>query len=158
MVSRFGIASAAIAVVLASPAWAGTATDKLDVAATVQTGCNLNGGSISFGQYTAGQTTALDAVGEVRYASCIGTLKIELDGGQSGSTTSRQMLSGSNKLTYQLYRNSNRDAIWGTGTNAHGVQLFQTLSGKIDVYGRIPAGQNVQPGTYTDTVNITMTY
>ena len=38
------------------------------------------------------------------------------------------------------------------------VQLLQPLSGKVDVYGRIPSGQAVPAGSYTDTVNVTLTF
>lgn len=136
----------------------GTDTDTLSVTATVQNACALNGGTMAFGQYLSGQTTNLDATGQINYANCSGTLSFELDGGQSGDVNARKMLSGSNQLTYQLYRNSTRNAIWGTGANAQGLQLLQPLSGKIDVYGRIPSGQAVPAGTYTDTVNITLTF
>ena len=36
--------------------------------------------------------------------------------------------------------------------------LIGTQSGSVTVYGRIPAGQVVPEGTYTDTVNITLTF
>jgi spore coat protein U-like protein len=41
------------------------------------------------------------------------------------------------------------DTVAGTGTGA-----TQTLT----VYGSIPAGQVVTPGTYRDTVNVIVTY
>ncbi len=136
----------------------GTDTDTLTVTATVQNACALNGGTMAFGQYLSGQTTNLDATGQINYANCSGTLSFELDGGQAGDVNARKMLSGGNQLTYQLYRTSTRTAIWGTGSNAQGLQLLTPLSGKIDVYGRIPSGQAVPAGTYTDTVNITLTF
>ena len=136
----------------------GTDTDTLSVTATVMNACALNGGTMAFGQYLSGQTTNLDATGQINYANCSGTLSFELDGGQAGDVNARKMLSGSNALTYQLYRNSTRSSIWGTGANAQGLQLLQPLSGKIDVYGRIPSGQAVPAGSYTDTVNVTLTF
>ena len=33
-----------------------------------------------------------------------------------------------------------------------------TQSGSVTVYGRIPASQVVPEGTYTDTVNVTLTF
>ena len=136
----------------------GTDTDTLTVTATVQNACALNGGTMAFGQYQSGQSTNLDVTGQINYTNCSGTLSFELDGGQSGDINARKMLSGSNQLTYQLYRNAARNAVWGTGANAQGLQLLQPLSGKIDVYGRIPAGQAVAAGSYTDTVNVTLTF
>ena len=68
------------------------------------------------------------------------------------------MRSNSNSLTYQIYRNSVRNAVWGQGQNALQVQLLQPQSGEVSVYGRIPGGQSVPGGAYVDIVNITLTF
>ena len=135
-----------------------TATDHLTVTATVISGCSLTGGSLSFGQYVSGQGTNLDAVGQINYANCTGNLTFELDGGTAGDVNNRAMGSGSNKLKYQLYKNATRTALWGTGTDAYQLSLLSTLTGNVNVYGRIPSGQAVAPGTYNDVVNITLTF
>jgi spore coat protein U-like protein len=153
------ILAAACSVFGAGPVDAGTDTDQLTVTATVQSGCALTGGNLDFGQYVAGQTTNLDAVGAINYANCPpGILKFELDGGGSGNVNGRQMSSGSNKLNYQIFRDPNRTANWATGTSGKDVQLLVTQSGKTDVYGRIPGGQTPPPGAYTDVVTITLTF
>jgi spore coat protein U-like protein len=61
-------------------------------------------------------------------------------------------------LGYQLYRNSSRTQVWGTGANAQQVQLLQAGAGNIPVYGSIPGGQAAAAGSYTDTVNVTLTF
>ena len=147
---------AALALPLA--AIAGTDTDQLNVTATVQTSCALNGGTLNFGEYNSGQQTDLDVEGTIAFAHCSGNLSFELDGGGTGNVNSRQMSSGSNRLDYQIYRNPTRSAVWGSGTNAQGMVLLTTQSGTVPVYGRIPGGQTVPPGTYSDVVNITMTF
>jgi spore coat protein U-like protein len=124
----------------------------------VQSGCALSGGSLSFGQYVSGQAGDLDAVGQINYTNCVGDLRFELDGGGAATITNRQMSLGANRLRYQLYRNSTRSAIWGTGTDAHGVRLLIPQNGRVDVYGRIPGGQGVAAGAYADVVNITLTF
>ena len=43
-------------------------------------------------------------------------------------------------------------------TSGKDMQLFVPQSGTVDVYGRIPGGQTVAPGSYTDTVTITLTF
>jgi spore coat protein U-like protein len=142
-------------------ALAGTSTDTLAVSATVQTSCALNGGTMSFGQYLSGQATDLDVEGTINYANCpVGTLTFELDGGQSGDVNARAMKSGSSDtLSYQLYKTSVRNAVWGMGANAQTQQIIeQTPTGSINVYGRIPKGQTVAAGSYADTVNITLTF
>jgi spore coat protein U-like protein len=141
-----------------TPALAGTDTDQLSVTATVQSGCSLSGGSLNFGQYVSGQTTDLDVTGAINYVNCTGNLSFALDGGSSGSVGARQMRSGANRLSYQIYRNSTRTAVWGTGSDEHGVILLVPQSGSVPVYGRIPKAQTVPDGVYADTVNITLTF
>lgn len=137
---------------------AATATDQLTVTATVQSGCTLTGGTLDFGNYVSGQAGNLDANGRIGFANCSGLLTFELDGGQSGNVNARAMRASSNSLTYQIYRNSVRNAVWGQGQNALQLQLLQPQSGEVSVYGRIPGGQAVPGGAYVDIVNITLTF
>jgi spore coat protein U-like protein len=154
-----GAAAAAVATAAAPAARAGQDTDQLTVSATVLSGCTLTGGSISFGQYVSGQAADLDAVGQVNYANCDGTLTFELDAGAGGgNVASRQMSQGSNRLRYQLYRNQARSLVFGSGADAGRLQTVGTQTGKIDVFGRIFGGQIAAPGSYADTVNVTLTF
>jgi spore coat protein U-like protein len=155
--------SAAAAVVVAAAAvpeaGAGQDTDQLTVTATVQSGCTLNGGSISFGQYTSGQAGDLDAVGQINYANCNGTLRFELDAGTGGgNTANRQMSKGGDRLRYQLYQNQARSIVFGSGNEARTEITVGTQTSRIEVFGRIFGGQLASPGSYADTVNITLTF
>ena len=147
------------AAVAASPAThAATVTDVLNVSATVLSSCALNGGTLSFGDYTSGQQTDLDVDGAINYVNCSGTLTFALDGGGSGDINARQMRQGANRLNYQIYRTSSRSAVFGTGADAQGKILIGTQTGSLTVYGRIPKNQVVPDGVYTDIVNITLTF
>jgi spore coat protein U-like protein len=148
----------AVAACHASSARSAVDTDVLTVTATVLSACSLSGGTLSFGSYTSGQAQNLDVDGSVNYVNCSGSLSFTLDGGGSGNVHARQMSQGASRLNYQIYRNSVRNAVWGSGADAHGVVLLGTQSGAVTVYGRIPANQIVPEGTYTDTVNITLTF
>ncbi|MFO1075499.1 MAG: spore coat U domain-containing protein [Geminicoccaceae bacterium] len=158
MLRRLVVRPLLLLLAASQPALAGTDTDQLTVTATVQSGCSLTGGSLSFGEYTSGQASDLDAVGTISYVNCSGTLTFALDGGLSGNVSARQMRSGANRLSYQLYRNSTRNAIWGSGADAHGVILLTPQSGSIQVFGRVLRSQTVPDGVYTDTVTITLTF
>lgn len=137
----------------------GTDQDTLTVTAEVVSGCSLTGGSLDFGNYVSGQINDLDAVGAITFASCPNVVvTFELDGGTNGSITDRRMSFGASKLRYQLFRNSTRTANWGAGADALRTQLLVPQSGQVEVYGRIPGGQTVPPGTYTDTVTITLSF
>jgi spore coat protein U-like protein len=140
------------------PARAATVTDVLNVSATVLSSCALSGGTLSFGDYTSGQPTDLDVDGTINYVNCSGTLTFALDGGGSGNINARQMRQGTSRLNYQIYRTASRTAVFGTGADAQGKILIGTQTGTLTVYGRIPKSQIVPDGTYTDIVNITLTF
>jgi spore coat protein U-like protein len=133
-------------------------TAQLTIRATVGSGCSLSGGTLDFGEYVSGQSTHLDAVGTLDYNNCQGNVTVEIDGGQGGAISSRQMTSSGRKLAYQLYRNASRTAVWGQGADAQKINIISGGTGKLEIFGRIPKGLNVQSGTYTDTVNVTLTF
>lgn len=155
---RLLLASIAAAIAVA-PAMAGSDSDILTVKVNVQQSCSILSIPIDFGTYTAGQQAALDADGAISYAGCaVGTLTISLDGGTAGNTVNRQMSNGNSKLNYQLYRNSARNEVWGSNSDALQRVLLAPEPGSIPVYGRIAGGQNVAGGTYIDTINVTVTF
>ncbi|MCB1885288.1 MAG: spore coat protein U domain-containing protein [Geminicoccaceae bacterium] len=145
-------------VLAASGAEGATETGTLTVTATVQTECALNGGTLDFGTYASGQVQDLRVTGRIDYVNCSGLLSFELDGGQAGSVAGRYMVSGDDRLRYQLYQTPARITLWGQGEDDLRLQLFTTQSGSVEVYGTIPGGQAVPPGTYADVVNITLTF
>lgn len=157
---RFAFMAAFLAFT-ASPSFAATSdTDTLTIKVTVQEACTIAGTTLDFGTYTGGQQDALNAQGQLSYNGCAtGTLTIALDGGAAGDVANRAMTrEGGGALAYQLYRNSGRTQLWGSGAEAHQVVLLVPGSGAVPIYGRIPGGQEAAPGAYTDTVNITMTF
>ena len=133
-------------------------TAVLTVNATVQSSCSLNSGTLDFGTYTSGQTLDRDVDGAIDYSNCSGTISFELDGGDSGDVNNRTMASGGDTLIYQLFRDQARSSVFGTGADAQSKLLLAPGSGSVDVYGRIPGGQNVAAGSYSDTINITLTF
>jgi spore coat protein U-like protein len=143
-----------------SRAAADTDTGQLAVTATVLSGCTLIGGTLDFGNYVSGQPGALDAAGRISYVNCRGTLTFELDGGQAGNVYARQMRGPDGSLGYQIYKTSARNSVWGQGGDAYQLQLLSPTpsSGNVTVHGRIFGGQAVPGGTYTDIVNITLTF
>lgn len=141
------------------PAEAGTDTGTLSVTATVTSNCSLSGGTLAFGTYVSGQTTNLDVQGSINYVNCApGNITFELDNGANANGTQRRMRSGNNFLNYEIHRTSARNSRWGTGQDAVQIQILQAGNGSVAVYGRIPAGQTVPAGNYSDTVTVTMTF
>lgn len=143
----------------AGPASASTTTGNLAVSVEVVATCKVGAASLGFGTYGAGQTADLRAQGSIAYEGC-GTspIKVTLDGGTSRNTSARTLVSsGGSKLTYQLYRDSARSKVWGTGSNALSFKP-STGTGSLVVYGSIPGGQSVPVGRYTDTVLVTIDF
>ena len=86
---------------------------------------------------------------------------ISLDQGKGNgtSTSSRNMsgLGGSDRLKYDLYRDSAYTLRWGTS----GERYTGTGSGfdqSLTVYGSVPSGQAVKSGSYRDTVTATVSF
>lgn len=151
-----------IATAIGTPAEtrANTSTSTLAVTVEVVDICAVDGGTLDFGAYSGGQSSALEATGEIAYVGCTaGSLSLALDGGNSGDETARGLEDGlGNTLNYQLYRNSARTQLWGTGANAMALQLLISGNGTVPVYGRIAGGQEVPAGSYSDAVNVTLTF
>ena len=94
--------------------------------------------------------------------SVLYTVKLDLSAQAQG--TQRRMAYGSNTLQYNVYCSSSYNQVWVDGNNstcmASGGQpnLLGTLLGVHPVYGRIPGGQFVAPGLYTDSIAIQVLY
>ncbi len=147
-------------------------TGTLNVTASVAKSCSITGTSnVAFGAYDPADTnfaTPLDASGNVT-VRCTKNTTYDIALGQganaaSGSTCVaplRQMASGGERLSYNLYSNAARTSVWGcdasndvTNTETVGPSSPDTIT----VYGRIPAGQDVADGSYSDTVTVTVTF
>lgn len=141
-------------------AMAGTSTGTLGVRVIVQPNCTVSSATLDFGTYVSGQAAALNGFTSIAYSNCpAGTLKFELDNGLNSAAAVRKMSNGSGGLlTYGLYKDSARTQNFAQAGNAKNVTLTATGSGTVSVYGGIPATQAVAEGTYTDTVQITLTF
>jgi spore coat protein U-like protein len=131
------------------------------VTATDTTNCAVSASTLNFGSVGV-LRSSVDASSSVT-VTCTNALPytIALDGGSSGATnpTQRVMSQASQHITYGLYRDSARAQPWGdaVGTNTaagSGSGLAQTLT----VFGRVPAQTTPTPGTYSDTVVVTISY
>lgn len=74
------------------------------------------------------------------------------------------MYSGAYAIEYNLYTDSTRTTLWGDGSAgtsyvSDGYLLgLLTVSRNYPVYGRVPAGQNLPAGVYSDVVVVTVDY
>jgi spore coat protein U-like protein len=127
--------------------------------------------SMAFGAYNPGQTTATTANATITLA-CTGSLlgalgpsylppyTMSLSAG-GGSFAQRLMTTGTTTLKYQIYTSSGYGTVWGDGSGTTSTVAGGNdgnASETLTAYGSIPAGQFVKPGSYTDTITVTVTY
>lgn len=134
----------------------GTLSARVEVVST----CTVRDAEIDFGTYVSGQQGDVDATAVIEVADCpVGSVRLELDGGGSGNVRKRQMRSGSGEtIDYQIYADSGMRTVFGEGRSGRTLQLDAQGSGRVTVYARIPGGQVVPEGVYTDTVRVTMSF
>ena len=131
-------------------------------ALTAQQGhaCTLNVTGVNFGSYDVFSNSALDTTGniDVNCPSGVG-YSIELSEG-GGTHTQRVMNSGAHRLNYNLHTAANRAVVWGDATSGTATVNGTGIGGSVNhaVYGRIPALQNVHPGSYSDIIIVELTF
>jgi spore coat protein U-like protein len=122
--------------------------------------CILNVTGVNFGNYDVFSNTALDSTGniDVNCPSAIGYSIALSEGG--GSHTQRVMNSGAHRLNYNLYIAANRGVVWGDTTSGTARVSGTGIGVSVNhaVYGRIPARQNVRAGSYSDIINVVLTF
>ncbi|TIN25917.1 MAG: spore coat protein U domain-containing protein [Mesorhizobium sp.] len=129
--------------------------------ATINANCNVSATNVNFGSVGV-LASNVDSTGSVTVRCTDATpYNIGLGAGTgSGATVaSRKMTSGIRTVTYSLYSDTGRTTVWGNtiGTNTAsgtGTGLDQAYT----VYARAPAQTTPAPGTYTDTIVVTVTY
>ncbi len=177
------VATVIACLALASPSWAATATATVNVTASVTQKCKITTTDVVFGSYdpvVTNLSTALTApspgtlvVTCTKNASGV-TLALNTGVNSTGGTNRRMKETGGSfmYLTYQLYQPSATTpsavcaytTIWGDGTN--GTVLTPTGTGgwgnvsaqTFNVCGQVPAGQDVEQGSYADVITATVNF
>jgi len=135
----------------------GTGLDPIGVSVT----------PVNFGSYTPTSPLALTANGTIKISCGLGLdllpdFAVALSQGGGGGFLPRRMANGTAHLAYNLYATPALLDIWGDGLAGTVTETFSSLlhlgSVNFTVYGRVPAGQFVPSGTYSDTITVTVTY
>lgn len=153
-------------------------TANIQIQANVNPACKITSTqNINFGTYEpfgAHETTALDAQGQVS-VKCLPNTQATIKLGQgahaaTGSSCTnplRQMANGTARLPYGLYQDSARSQVWGCdASNDVEYTALNASPQTFTIYGRIPAADNLppatldqlQPGAYTDSVQVTVSF
>jgi spore coat protein U-like protein len=162
--SSFGAADATIKyglLGLACNLLPSTANTTFNVTAEVPTTCKVTASDLDFG--TVGVLAAARDGSTTLAPICTnGTAyQLGLDGGLAGATdpTQRKMTKGAEFVLYGLYRDAARTQPFGSTIGSNTLAGAGTgLAQSMPVYGRIAAQSTPSPGTYNDTVVVTLTY
>jgi len=158
------ILSFAACLVLATSLRAATSSAPLTVSAEVTSNCVIATSNLAFGQYdplSANANQAADASAALTVVCTRNTgATIYLDSGRNPVGSSRTLAGSSQRVSYELYRDAGRTQVWGGG-DAGGLQFVSKGVRKpqqVTLYGRIPPGQEVASGMYTDVVTATVDF
>jgi spore coat protein U domain-containing protein, fimbrial subunit CupE1/2/3/6 len=124
--------------------------------------CVIAAVPVNFGVYQPFSAIPVDSNGNITVrCQFFGSYKIALSSGLTGNVTDRRMSRAGSQLSYQLYINPARHTVWGDGTGGS-VTVVGLCPGNCDnnypVYGRMPPRQSVAPGTYVDTITVTVIF
>jgi spore coat protein U-like protein len=159
--------AAALSLIAVQPLEAATATSSIAVSTLVANACTISASPLTI-NYDTLSASATDTTTSLSVACTLGDAAIITLGQGSnpaaGSTEAaplrraQNIASPTSLLSYFLYQNSGRTTVWG---NTAGTGLSYTGTGlttSTTVYARMPAGQNVIAGAYTDSITATITY
>jgi spore coat protein U-like protein len=125
--------------------------------------CGVSSTALVFGDYEPMTPVPLDAAGEivVRCRQGPGVFRVELGPGSSLDQLARSMAGAGSGLAYNLFVDATRLRIWGDGNGGTSVVTRgQEGSGnttyRLPVYGRIAASQDPYPGSYSDSIVISV--
>ncbi|HVI59783.1 MAG TPA: spore coat U domain-containing protein [Luteimonas sp.] len=148
-------------------------TANFQVTANVASSCTVSATDIAFNAYDpadANATAPKDATGtvSVRCTRGTSTAVAALNQGANAATGStcatplRQMNGGgTERLRYDIYKEAGRTNPWGcAAANSQAIPTFASSVTPVTLttYGRIPAGQDAAIGSYTDTVQVSVTF
>jgi spore coat protein U-like protein len=132
--------------------------------------CTVATTGITFPNYASPGSSNADSIGGDIAVTCTanlvagtGNYTIAISTG-SGTFANRKVTSGANFLNYNIYTDSAHSIVWGDGTGSTQMVsdsytiLLTPTTRHYTPYGRVPGSQNKPAGTYTDTVNVTITY
>ena len=131
--------------------------------------CGFTITNLSFGTVDLTLNTAFDITATLS-ANCTGDAGVvvrvcpNINAGSGGTTTGspRFMLSGSDKLNFDLYQDASRTVVWGSYLWAYSSYTAPTIditlngggagSATATIYGRISSGQqSLPPGSYSSS-------
>lgn len=122
--------------------------------------CTIDIAALSFGSIDPLANAASDSVTTFTVTCPVDTAYSATVTAGAGSYADRRMTSAGGTLDYQLYTEASRSLVWGDGSA--GTSVISGSAGPAGVtrslYGRVPAQPMAIPGSYSDTLLVTVTY
>jgi spore coat protein U-like protein len=156
---------AAVAATLAfavNAAFAATTTSTFQVRATITATCAiLASPDLDFG--SLGVLTANAQQSSTIQVQCTNTtpynIGLNAGTGSGASVATRKLSNGGAVINYSLYTDSAHTIVWGNTIGTDTVSATGSgASQSYPVYGLIPPQTTPAPGSYTDTITVTVTY
>jgi spore coat protein U-like protein len=146
--------------VTASASWfGGSSNGNVSVTETAPATCSASASSLDFGSYTGAASIASATIDIT--CSQTSLYSVALGGGSSLTGTTRRLAGPSSSfIGFDLFSDASRTVPWGDDT-ALGTSVSGTGNGttqQLTVYGRTIAGPAPRPGSYSDTVVVTVSY
>lgn len=134
-------------------------TSPLDVSTTFLGSCEIQPGTLAFGAYDPLSATPRDATATIAISCTRATpYAVALGAGNHAAGAARQMSGpGGGLLRYELYADPARAIVWNATSTVTGTTP-STAPIPLVVFGRVPAGQLVQAGAYSDVVQSTINF
>lgn len=157
---RFIAAAVALSAVLgASSAMAGTTTSNLAASVALTSDCTLTTTPIAFGTVDTLNYTSVKPTG-VMSLTCTGgtSAKVSINAGLGvGATTGVRYMTDStgDTLRYALYQSTAGTFGWDSTVT---VTFASTGTQTLNAVGVLVTGQAIIPGTYADTVTVSVAY
>jgi spore coat protein U-like protein len=138
------------------------ATTTFGVSTTVLKDCIVSATAMGFGNYSG----ALAQITSTITVTCTNTTTYDIGlnaGTTSGGQVTARLLAGQGTaagqtLAYSLTSVSYAGTNWGNSSPTWVAGTGNGVAQPYTVYGQIAAGLYVTPGTYTDTITVTVTY
>jgi len=166
MHGRLALGLALVAAVAPVPLDAATTSTFL-VNATIQAGCLVVGGvanygNLNFGSFsalsTAAATTQLSGTTVTLQCTPGVTLNMAVDGGQNNNgSRNLKRSSGSNLQVYQLFRDAAFSQALGINQTV-AVSYSDPTAIQLPIYARAQLTGALPAGTYTDVLQVTLTW
>jgi spore coat protein U-like protein len=160
----------AIAMFACGSALAESESSDMQVSAEVVSNCTISTTDMNFGAYDpigANAEEPLNSSGEVTIQCTLGSeVTVTLDYGQHaellgegrGDGAIRKLASAGSSMQYELYGDAAHKDAWGVSAISSFSMVGTGNEQTLTVHGTIPAGQNLEVGSYSDVVTATVEF